>query len=408
MMFSTLPVPLIYNVISFLQYTSNIRTVQCTNRRLHNIVTVMLTNSHSPENWVSHFLITSPAISSNNVKISVSNVVPVTPRFVFVTLTETGGVVPLPFSLHLCSSSLCHPLDLTEIPDGFLATVENVTVVDTSRLVHNTTLTSVGSNVCFAAQDLTEFDMSGLRFVTSIGMNFLSQCWGLRRFSAPPSSKCRELGISFLSDCYTLESVDLSGFQELQFLPTYFCAHNSLLHSVGCCGGVSLPCLTRIDDEAFAECVSLKNFDFAPFVSLQSIGTSVFENCEALEAVEDTASSLSSRLRSIESSFLSGCVNLHTFTLPRTSFGSLRTIGDNFLADCCSLDSFHTAGMEGVVAIGNGFLDGCTGMTRIDLRCLTSLVVQGEWTLHNTLPDPSVVRYLGEESDADEENEEEY
>lgn len=180
--------------------------------------------------------------------------------------------------------------------------------------------------------------------------------------------KLIQLGECAFKDCTGLESAEFTGnfvtdknaFEGCTSLKSIK-AKESSIAMLGNYTFINCTALTNVDlpvriakEGAFANCTSLKNFDFA---NLSSIGIYAFINCSSLESIKipDTATSIA------EGAFY-GCSSLTSIELPE----KVTTIGANAFMRCNGVKTLKIPGT--VTSIGKNAFSECTGLEELDIE----------------------------------------
>jgi hypothetical protein len=117
--------------------------------------------------------------------------------------------------------------------------------------------------------------------------------------------------------------------------------------------------LKSIDASAFSQCINLATIDIP--ASVISIGTKCFEGCRLLGSV---ILEKESKLESIEASAFSQCINLATFVLKDAA--QLKTIGNSAFADCSRLTNVVIP--SNVQAMGDSVFNGCSHLESVSFE----------------------------------------
>ena len=110
---------------------------------------------------------------------------------------------------------------VTTIGDGFLA-YSTLTTVDLSGFIP---LTSLGDDFLRDCYSITSIDLSGLSQVTSIGSSFLSGSSSITSIDLSGLSQVTRIDIAFLQWCSSITSIDLSGLSQVTRIGDGFLAH---------------------------------------------------------------------------------------------------------------------------------------------------------------------------------------
>ena len=70
----------------------------------------------------------------------------------------------------------------------------------------------------------------------------------------------------------------------------------------------------------------------------------------------------------IPNSFLSGCTHLTTINL--SGLNNIKTIGDSFLQNCSGLEKLDMSTIGNVETVGNSFLSGCSRLSNLNINSL--------------------------------------
>ena len=186
-------------------------------------------------------------------------------------------------------------------------------------------------------------DLSPLSNITTIGNNFLHECYNLRTIDLTPLSNVTTIGDKFLFNCYNLG-------------------------------------LDDDDDEDDGDQLKLSQFtltsnnvNFSPLSNVTTIGNNFLGKCNNLTIID---LSLLTKITSIGSEFLYSCTNLDRIFLPPTL--NISIIRAGFLGECDSLTKIDLTPLCNVTFIESQFLYNCQSLTEIDLTPLSNVVHIGE------------------------------
>ena len=84
---------------------------------------------------------------------------------------------------------------------------------------------------------------------------------------------------------------------------------------------------------------------------------------------------------SVGDSFLSGCSGITKLEL--AALVDVTSVGDGFLRDCSNLTTLDLSPMTHVTTVGDYFLSGCIGLTTLDLTALASVTSAGDYFMFN-------------------------
>ena len=123
---------------------------------------------------------------------------------------------------------------------------------------------------------------------------------------------------------------------------------------------------------------SIKKISFTNCDTITIIGNQFLSNCCFLESVD---LSQFSNVTSIENDFLSGCSSLCHVDL--SQLGGTKYIGKSFLSDCSNLADVNLSFLSNITMVGNNFLAGCKSLVSIDLSPLRNISFIGSYFLSN-------------------------
>eukprot|EP00760_Papus_ankaliazontas_P010934 PhM_4_TR14589/c0_g1_i1/m.41578 len=289
-------------------------------------------------------------------------------------------------------SPLCN---VRSIDKNFLRENLKVQQIDLSCL---TALTSIDACFMYNMNSIQSIDLSPLTFLTSIPDHFLWGYHSLTHIDLTPLSRARKIGLSFMYDGFSLPHIDLSPLTNVHSVDGFFLRGCSQLQSLDL---APLRNVTHLFTRAFLfQCHSLTSIDLTPmrpslFCDLKN---EFLGDCYKLEVVDLSASTSMSVL---SNSFLINAYSLTRLELPKVfnrqrqvrSFGSefmkgctsivcvdlhmlkdLSNIGNDFLRDCHSLTSVwlpsNNSGNRSI-SLHDGFMAGCTSLTKLDLCSLS-------------------------------------
>eukprot|EP01060_Flectonema_neradi_P021986 TRINITY_DN3012_c0_g1_i1.p1 TRINITY_DN3012_c0_g1~~TRINITY_DN3012_c0_g1_i1.p1 ORF type:complete len:398 (+),score=43.09 TRINITY_DN3012_c0_g1_i1:47-1195(+) len=190
-----------------------------------------------------------------------------------------------------------------------------------------------------------KIDLLGLRHITTIADDFLSNCSLLKELDVSCLTNLTSVHSYFLAACPLIETLNVSGLNNLTWIGRYFL------------GG----------------CASLTALDLGSFNNVTSAGSGFLGGCSSLRSLD--LSSLS-KLTEINDRFLSTCILLSTVNL--LSFSNITAIGSGFLQECSALSTLDLSAFVNVTSIGNTFLCGCRLLASIKIASLSNVSKVGD------------------------------
>ncbi len=324
-----------------------------------------------------------------------------------ITLTS----INLPSSLKILGASAfenCWALSSLTLPSS-------VTNVGAAAFQGCTTLTSLSlprelpmipSNLCNACVSLTSINLP--RRAQIIGAGAFSGCWSLTSVSIPTNiytigesafAGCTSLVDLKLSDhvviiresafqgCLALPSVTLpeslryvesSAFAGCWALATVTLTTGQTRFGTDVFAGSAVtsvnisPSVTRIPENAFTGCTSLKSVTFP--IAVTNIGASAFASCHSLSEIV-----LPDYLTSIDSAAFSDCKSLRAINIPR----GVQTISADAFLLCTSLSSLALT--NGLRNIASQAFYGCTNLTSLTLPATVTNIEESAFGFNNNL-----------------------
>ena len=239
---------------------------------------------------------------------------------------------------------------------------------------------------------------SGLK---TIGINGVADCLKLKSINYAPNSSLTTLGNGAFAGNSEIETIELPN--TITTMGTHTMFWNNKLRTVTFQEGfaltelpegtfmrdfalekiIGLPALTKIGNQCFYHCESLKQFDLSQVTEL---GEQAFYNCYALESI-----SLSDDLTVLESGAFYGCRNLKQVKLSEnlTDLGSTDTSGEELpqgvFQNCTSLVEIELP--ASVRVIGRDCFQGCTSLKKITILApeLTEIGANALYELHENV-----------------------
>ena len=237
------------------------------------------------------------------------------------------------------------------------------------------TIESIGSSFLNGCSGLQSLDLSGLNNVKSIGSDFLYQCTSLTSLDFSSLNNVESIGDAFLRNCSGLQAIDLLPLSNVESIGNNFLSYCSDLKSFDLS---PLSKVTSIGDYFLCECYNLSSLDLSPLSKVTNIGGGFLSRCSGLTSLD---LSPLSKVTNIESAFLASCKGLQTIDLSPLS--KVTSIDEEFLENCSGLQSLNLSSLSGVTSIGDYFLSGCLGLTSIDLSPLSNVTWIGMLFLSN-------------------------
>ena len=200
---------------------------------------------------------------------------------------------------------------LTSIGDNF------VNGTSLSSIILPPSLSSIGEGFLMDSPNLTKIDLSPLKRLTVIPVEFMSCCTSITEVDLSPLAEVTTIGSGFLYDCAGITALDTSVLKHLRSLGGNF-AGGTGVTSINLEGfkQTATSHVTDLGPGFLLGCAALVSVDLSPLSQIKFIGSRFMGHCTSLTAAD---MSMMTHVRRIEEGFFGQCTNLATLdmtTLP--------------------------------------------------------------------------------------------